>query len=101
MSESPFFRFTDAEVREMLAIPNGPISDEAAALAGLERIATQKGRVLLLARRRPDVDWIYGQLGGKVEKSSIRSYLCVASARGDLGEEWRQRRRRRSSGGAS
>ncbi|MCF6120852.1 hypothetical protein L2449_28925 [Mesorhizobium muleiense] len=87
--DSPFSRFTDREVREMLAVAGLPtvLDDTIVARLGLKRIMTQRQRVLAAYRDNPDVDAIFAALGGQVPKSSIRSYLCRAVPDG----EWRQR----------
>ncbi|GAA2887815.1 hypothetical protein GGQ99_004746 [Aminobacter niigataensis] len=98
MDSSPFTRFTDAEVRDMLR-GAGLASDlDAANVAklGLTRIMTQRQRVLAAFADNPDVDAIFAALGQQVPKSSIRSYLCRAVPNG----EWRQRNKR-GSGRAS
>ncbi|TIX69706.1 MAG: hypothetical protein E5V25_11120 [Mesorhizobium sp.] len=92
--DSPFSRFTDREVREMLAVAGLPavLDDTVVAQLGLKRIMTQRQRVLAAYRDNPDVDAIFAALGGQVPKSSIRSYLCRAVPNG----EWRQRNKRGS-----
>ncbi|RWO23322.1 hypothetical protein [Mesorhizobium sp.] len=92
--DSPFTRFTDREVREMLRGAGLPAAlDEGnVAKLGLTRIMTQRQRVLAAYQDSPDVDAIYAALGRQVPKSSIRSYLCRAVPDG----EWRQRNKRGS-----
>jgi hypothetical protein len=90
--DSPFSRFTDAEVREMLrgaGLPDA-LDDDNVRKLGL--VPTQRAHVLALYSETPDVDVIFGRLRGAVPKSSIRAYLCRAYPNG----EWRQRRHRRS-----
>lgn len=81
----------------MLRLPEGEISDAAAASAGLERIRTQRERVLNLALQNLDVDWIFERLSQRVPKSSIRVYLGRASVRGEIGDGWRKRRKRHAA----
>lgn len=90
--DSPFNRFTDAEVRDMLRGAGLPaeLDDANVARLGLTRIATQRQRVLAAYKTDPDVDAIFAALRREVPKSSIRSILCRAYPAG----EWRQRRRR-------
>ncbi|MBE1208155.1 hypothetical protein IHE39_28070 [Aminobacter carboxidus] len=92
--ESPFTRFTDSEVRDMLHSAGLPAALDAANVAslGLTRIMTQRQRVLAAFADNPDVDAIFAALGRQVPKSSIRSYLCRAVPNG----EWRQRNKRGS-----
>jgi len=94
MMESPFTRFTDSEVRDMLHGAGLPVvlDDANVAKLGLARIVTQRQRVLAAYRDNPDVDAIFKALGRQVPKSSIRSYLCRAVPDG----EWRQRSKRGS-----
>ena len=92
--DSPFTRFTDSEVREMLHGAGLPAILDVANVAklGLTRIMTQRQRVLAAYHDNPDVDAIFTALGRQVPKSSIRAYLCRAVPDG----EWRQRNRRGS-----
>ncbi|TGP22345.1 MULTISPECIES: hypothetical protein [unclassified Mesorhizobium] len=94
---SPFSRFTDAEVREMLRGAGLPevLDDDNVSRLGLARIMTQRELVLDAYARHPDVDGIFAALRGAVPKSSIRSYLCRAYPHG----AWRQRSRRGSRHG--
>lgn len=91
---SPFSRFTDREVRDMLHGAGLPLVLDATNVAklGLTRIMTQRQRILAAYAIDPDVDVIFAALGGAVPKSSIRSYLCRAVPDG----EWRQRNKRGS-----
>lgn len=91
---SPFGRFTGAEVKEMLRGAGRPddLSDDNIASLGLERIQTQREKVIAAYKIDPDVDAIFSRLRGTVPKSSIRAYLCRAYPHG----EWRVRRRRGS-----
>lgn len=96
MNYSPFTRFTAEDVREILrgaGLPDS-LDDDNIAQVGLTSLRTQRERVLALYRIDPDVDAIHTALSGQVEKSSIRSYLSRASSTGEIGDEWRQRRRR-------
>jgi len=90
---SPFCRFTNNEVREILrgAGLTDELNDENAAQIGLVRIRSQRQLVIEAYRRNPDVDAIWNELGRAVPKSSIRSILCRLDPHGD----WRQRRRRK------
>ncbi|MES0168199.1 hypothetical protein NKJ87_19790 [Mesorhizobium sp. M0027] len=92
--DSPFTRFTDAEVREMLRGAGLPTSldDANVARLGLTRIMTQRQRVLAAYHDTPDVDTIFATLGRQIPKSSIRSILCRADPNG----KWRQRNKRGS-----
>lgn len=92
--DSPFSRFTNAEVRDMLCSAGLPpvLDDANVAQLGLTRVMTQRQRVLVAYSANPDVDAIFAALGGNVPKSSIRSYLCRAVPSGG----WRQRSRRGS-----
>ncbi|ESY89063.1 hypothetical protein X739_00795 [Mesorhizobium sp. LNHC220B00] len=92
--DSPFSRFTDREVRDMLHGAGLPAVLDATNVAkiGLTRIMTQRQLVLAAYRDNPDVDTIFAALGRQVPKSSIRSYLCRAVPDG----EWRQRNKRGS-----
>ncbi|CDX26919.1 hypothetical protein MPL3356_60618 [Mesorhizobium plurifarium] len=91
---SPFGRFTDAEVKEMLRGAGKPdiLTEDNVASLGLERIQTQREKVIAAYKIDPDVDAIFTMLRGTVPKSSIRSYLCRAYPTG----EWRVRNRRGS-----
>lgn len=96
MMKSPFSRFTDFEVREMLrsaALPDR-LDDDNVRQLGLQRIRTQREHVLAAYERTPDVDAIHTTLKGAVPKSSIRSYLCRAFPDG----AWRMRSRRKHHG---
>lgn len=88
--DSPFSRFTDAEVREMLRGAGLPEVLDDVNVRKLGLVPTQRAHVLALYRETPDVDVIFEKLRGTVPKSSIRSYLCRAYPDG----EWRQRRHR-------
>lgn len=91
---SPFLRFTDSEVREILRNSglSEELSDQNVARIGLVPLRTQRERILDAYRVSPDVDDIFDALTGSVPKSSIRSILCRAYPKGP----WRQRRRRRT-----
>ncbi|WP_287061668.1 hypothetical protein [Mesorhizobium sp.] len=91
---SPFSRFTDAEVREMLRGAGMPdqLDDANIRSLGLVRVQTQRQQVLAAYAINPDVDAIFTNLRGAVPKSSIRAYLCRAVPDG----EWRVRNRRGS-----
>lgn len=91
---SPFGRFTDAEVKEMLRGAGKPdeLTDDNVASLRLERLQTQREKVIAAYKIDPDVDAIFTRLRGVVPKSSIRSYLCRAYPTG----EWRVRSRRGS-----
>jgi hypothetical protein len=92
--DSPFGRFTDREVRDMLHGAGLPavLDDANVASLGLARIMTQRQKVLAAYAVNPDVDVIFTSLRGAVPKSSIRAYLCRAVPDG----EWRQRNKRGS-----
>ena len=91
-------RFSEAEVRESHRDARLPLdmSDANLARVGIERLQTQREKVLALYRVDPDVDAIFDGLGGRVPKSSIRAYLSRAAATGEIGSEWRIGRGRRS-----
>lgn len=94
MMPSPFGRFTDAEVREMLRGQGLPdqLDETNVRSLGLMRIQTQRQQVIAAYQVNPDVDVIFTTLRGTVPKSSIRAYLCRAFPDG----EWRVRNRRGS-----
>lgn len=89
--------FTRAEVREILRDSGLPddLSEANIAAIGLVSMRTQREKVLTLYYVDPSVDGIYNTLGGSIPKSSIRSYLSRAADRGQIGNDWRERRHRR------
>lgn len=96
--DSPFGRFSDHEVLEILRDAGLPeeLTDENVARIGLRRIRqnTQRETVLKLYLELGNVDAIFDELGGEVPKSSIRSILCRATDAGLIPRDWAVRRRR-------
>lgn len=96
---SPFNRFTDREVREILRGAGLPetLDETNVRRVGLTRIRSQKDHVLSAYRENPDVDFIFNKFGGRVPKSSIRAHLSRAEVEGIVGSDWRIRRPRKRS----
>lgn len=96
--ESPFGRFTDREVLDILRDAGLPedLTDENCARVGLQRIPgeTQKGAIIRLWRTLRSVDAIFDALSGAVPKSSIRAHLSRATDAGLITRDWAVRRRR-------
>lgn len=97
MINSPFGRYTDDEVRSILAAAGLPpdLTPDNCARVGLKRIRpTQRESVLALYRELGDVNAVFACLGGEVPKSSIRAHLSRATDAGLISRDWAVRRRR-------
>jgi len=96
--DSPFGRFTDREVLDMLRDVGLPeeLSDENVSRIGLRKLRTntQRETVLALYVKLGSVDAVFDELGGEVPKSSIRSILSRATDAGLIARDWAVRRRR-------
>lgn len=96
--DSPFSRFTDREVLEILRCAGLPaeLTDENVRRVGLQKIRpnTQRETVIKLYFQLGSVDAIFDELGGEVPKSSIRSILSRATDAGFVPRDWAVRQRR-------